>query len=156
MKILVSLILGSLLATQPMLAEEPHHHDEAGQSKLQLNQGKKWETDAALRAGMAKIKSLVEKRIDAIHENKLSQSEYSQLSKEIQTEVSSIFKNCKLSPKADAQLHLILAEILGGASAMQTKDSPSERQKGAIQVIRALAQYPRFFDHPDWVPLKHE
>jgi hypothetical protein len=63
--------------------------------------------------------------------------------------------NCKLEPKADAQLHLIIAEILEGVEAMEGKVKNLKRQDGAVKVIGALENYGTYFDDPSWNPIKH-
>lgn len=60
-----------------------------------------------------------------------------------------------LEPKADAQLHLIIADIGEGIEAMEGKAKKVKRQAGAIKVVGALEKYGSFFDHPGWQPIKH-
>ena len=62
---------------------------------------------------------------------------------------------CKLEPKADAQLHLVIADILQGVEAMEGKAKKMKRQAGALKVAGALEKYNSYFDHPGWQPLKH-
>jgi len=62
-------------------------------------------------------------------------------------------KNCKLDEKADAMLHLLLADIIAGADAMVLQDS-SKARKGAEQIAHALENYATYFDHPGWRSLK--
>ena len=54
---------------------------------------------------------------------------------------------CKLPEEADAQLHVVLAEILEGVDAMRVGP---DRLGGARRVVRALEAYGRHFDHPNW------
>lgn len=156
MRFLWSLIFGLSLSLNPALATDNHSHAKPGSSRLELDSGKKWATDAPLRSGMAGIKSAIEPMLREIHENKLTEAKYAGLAQRINSEVNSIFKNCKLSPKADAQLHLILIQIVEGANAMKSSAQLSAKRKGAIQVVEALALYPRYFEHPGWIGLKHE
>ena len=55
-------------------------------------------------------------------------------------------------PTDDANLHLIVAELLAGADAMQGK-SKTTPAAGAAQAVRAVNQYGRYFDHAGWKPL---
>jgi hypothetical protein len=60
---------------------------------------------------------------------------------------------CKLKPDADAQLHLVVAELLQGADAMHGKTDKVTRQAGAVKVLGALETYAAYFDHPNWQPI---
>ena len=59
-------------------------------------------------------------------------------------------KECKLPPEADAQLHLVIADVIAGADAMKgAKDAKSGRA-GLVKVDGALKSYAKHFDHPGW------
>lgn len=139
----------------PLLAEEKHGHNAHGGVALQLDSEKKWETDAPLRKGMTGIRDDMASKLGEIHAGKLRKPGYAELSGKISTHTNSIFKNCKLSPKADAQLHLVLSQILGGNQQMKSAESIQDRRAGAIEIIDALQLYPKYFDHPGWQPLAH-
>lgn len=117
-------------------AGEPHEHGHgAGEAKLVLDRGRKWQTDAPLRKGMENIRAVLATR-----------QKPEALAELVNAEVAYIVQNCKLPEDADAQLHLLIAEILAGADAMKG-EHPRE---GAERVARALDQYGVFFDHPGW------
>ena len=117
-------------------AGEPHEHGHgAGEAKLVLDHGRKWQTDAPLRKGMENIRAVLSTR-----------QKPEALAELINAEVAYIVQNCKLPEDADAQLHLVIAELLAGAEAMKG-EHPRE---GAERVARALDQYGTFFDHPGW------
>ena len=59
-------------------------------------------------------------------------------------------QNCKLEPEADAQLHIVIAELLAGAEAMQRKDGGVEPRAGAERVAKALNAYGEHFEHAGW------
>lgn len=137
-------------------ASHRHDHDHGtAPAKLELNNGKKWETDAPLRKGMESIRGSMDAALHDIHENKLSAAKYGELAKKVNGEVNGIVASCKLDPKADAQLHLVIADILEGVEAMEGKAKKVKRQAGAVKVIGALEKYGAYFDHPGWQPLKH-
>ena len=154
----VGLSLG-LAATSLAAAEQSaHKHDQehgAVPARLSLNDGKKWATDAPLRQGMENIRNTMDAALHDIHENKLSAARYGELAKKVNGEVGGIVANCKLEPQADAQLHIIIADMLEGAEAMQGKREQSTRQHGAVQVVGALEKYAEVFDHPGWAPIRH-
>lgn len=147
----------SLAATSLAAAEISAHQHEPGASPttLKLNNGKKWATDAPLRKGMENIRAAITTALSAIHTNKLSNAKYNALAQKVSNEVGGIVANCKLDPQADAQLHLIIAEILNGVEAMQGKTKKTKRQTGAVEVLDALEKYDAYFDHPGWKPITH-
>lgn len=150
-------VLSLALASAPLSAAE-HRHDHghgAAPAKLELNNGKKWATDAPLRKGMENIRNSIDAVHHEVHENKLSAAKYSELAKKVHGEVEGIIAGCKLDPKADAQLHLVIADILEGVEAMEGKAKKVKRQAGALKVGGALEKYASHFDHPGWQPLKH-
>jgi hypothetical protein len=134
-------------------AAEPavhHEHEAAGLSALKLNAGKKWVPDAPLRKGMAEIRSAVAADQEAIHAGKMSTAKYNALATKIDGQVVYIVRNCKLSPDADAQLHMILAEMAQGLDAVKGKDKTVNRRAGAERIAASLDAYGNYFDHPGW------
>lgn len=141
-------------AATPAAASHEHHHGPASAS-LELNAGKKWETDAALRQGMASLRQAMAAALHEIHENRVSNQKYGQLAQKVEREVTGIVANCKLEPKADAQLHLIVADLLEGAGEMSGKAKNIKRQEGAVKVIDALNKYATYFDDAGFKPIAH-
>lgn len=149
----LGLAAGSLAAEK---AAPMHEHDHgAAPARLTLNEGKKWSTDAPLRKGMESIRMLMEASLHEIHDGKLSAAKYGALAKKLNAEVGGIVANCKLEPKADAQLHLVIADISEGVEAMEGKAKKVKRDAGAVKVVGALEKYGSHFEHPGWQPLKH-
>jgi hypothetical protein len=108
-------------------AGDAHSHDHAaGEAKLVLNQGKKWQTDAPLRQGMENIRGAVAKGMKS-----------DALAKKVEAEVAGIVQNCKLEPAADEQLHIVIADLLAGAA-------------DPHRVTEALNAYGEHFDHAGW------
>jgi hypothetical protein len=138
------------LISGPSFAAEGHDHHVQGAPAPQLDSGKKWETDAPLRKGMAGIRDLMAAKHGEIHTGKLKKEQYAELARKISGYTDSIFKNCKLSPKADTQLHLLLVRILDGTQAMKNAGSVQDRRAGAIKIFDALQLYPEYFNHPGW------
>ncbi len=139
-------------------AAEPieHHHGhepghEAGQ--LQLDHGKKWPTDQALRTGMAAMRGELAAKLPAIHQGKLSAADYADLGKAIEARVGEVVSQCKLVPQADAMLHIVIADLVASADVMQGK-AAGQPAAAAHQAVEALNAYGRYFDHPAWQPLR--
>lgn len=139
-------------ATGNALAADPHQHAAGEPAKLVLDHGKKWATDAPLRTGMTAIRDALAAKHEAIHKGRLAPADYKALGDTVEAQVASIVGQCKLEPAADANLHLVIAELLAGADAMQGK-SKTTPAAGAAKVLNALNQYGKYFDHPGWKPL---
>jgi len=76
---LVAILLAgmSIGLTQPGAAAEPHdHHHETAPARLQLDQGRKWPTDAPLRQAMATMRADLAGKLHAIHKGSLSREGY--------------------------------------------------------------------------------
>lgn len=155
MKTVLLIIAFLTLSSLELLAEQKHQHGHSESTQLQLNSGKKWQTDLPLRDGMTAIKDALGSKLDKIHDGTLKKPQYVELADVVLKHTDSIFKNCKLPSKADAQLHIVLAQVLEGASKMKSADSSQSQQQGAVKVVKALQQYAKYFDHPGWEPLKH-
>jgi len=143
------------VAGVPAPAATAAHTHEAAPAKLQLDHGKKWATDEPLRRGMGAIRAAMAERLDAIHRNKLTADEYRALGATVDQEVARIVAECKLEPKADAMLHLVIADLMAGAEVMQGKAKTKAKPlSGAHKVVQALNAYGKYFDHPGWEGLK--
>ena len=140
----------ALAFSVPVLAAEPAHDHAAAGATLQLNQGMKWQTDEPLRKGMTNMRAALAKDLKVIHANKASDAQYEALAAKLNGEVAYVVQNCKLEPKADAELHKVIAELLGGAEAMQGKEAGVARRDGAVRAVKALNAYGKYFDHPCW------
>jgi hypothetical protein len=146
-----ALALSMAVLAPAALAAEGHSHGSATSSaKLQLDHGRKWATDAPLRRGMEAIRDAVHAAPAALHNATAKPQAYVELGTRVESEVGRIVKECRLPPEADAQLHLVVADLIAGADAMKgAKDAKSGRA-GLVKVDGALKSYARFFDHPNW------
>lgn len=141
--------------TMPLtaLAADAHHHGEAPK-KITLNAGKRWSTDDSLRQGMGAIRSSVTTTLPAAHEGKASDADFNGFGKKVAAQVAYIVQNCKLEPKADEQLHGVIAEIVNGVELAEGKHKGKSRAAGVVQVAQALNTYGQYFQHPGWTPVK--
>ncbi len=151
---IIVLVLSGLITSLTTAASEHKHdnHHSAQQEIMQLNQGKKWPIDVSLHIGMSKIKNAMEANISPIHNKKFTVEQYAALSSEIKIHLVYLFEHCKLPIKADAQLHTLLFKVMQGSEEMQQGKS---QRGGAIEIIKALQQYPQYFDDKNWQALKH-
>jgi len=127
-------------------AEHSHEHSEQDVG-IQLNEGKKWKTDEPLRQGMDSIHQAVEKSEKAFASKTLTPKEGEALASHINKQLMFMVENCELQPKADASLHVIIGEMMQGVGELS---KAPDAEGGFPRIHKALKQYPKFFDHPDW------
>lgn len=149
---LVALLL--VLAAVPASAHEHahHHHAAPAAKKLTLNAGQPWPTDAPLRQAMGRIRQALAGELPQIHAQRLDAAAYAVLARTVEVEVGNIVADCRLEPAADAQLHLIVADLLAGSRQMAGK---KQRQAGAVKVVQALNNYATYFADPGFSRLDH-
>jgi hypothetical protein len=151
-----ALLLATALAS-PLAATAATAHDHGGAAEahqLQLNAGKKWGTDAPLRKAMAAIHGSVTQILPAAHAGKATPADYDAFGNAINQQVAYMVENCKLPSEADAQLHIIVADLMAGAEAAQGKQGENKRAAGVVQVAKASNAYGRYFDHSGWKAVK--
>ena len=147
----VVLVVTATPGQMALAAEDHHHHGESSTAvqKLQLNAGKKWATDAALRQSMDGINQAMATALPLIHKDRFSDVDYAALATTINQKVGYAIEHCKLDAKADAMLHLVIAELMAGAEIMEGKTTTA-RHDGAVRVRQALESYGKYFQHPNW------
>ena len=145
--LLLAIALSSPLAA---LAADAHDHGNSAPHKLELNAGKKWGTDDALRQGMSTIHASVAQTLPAAHSGKATAADYNAFGKDVTAQISYIVENCKLDPKADEQLHIIVADIMNGVEAAEGKEGEKKRASGVVKVAEAANAYGKHFDHAGW------
>ena len=118
--LLLAVALSSPFAA--LAATDAHDHGKSSPHKLELNAGKKWGTDDALRQAMSTIHPSVSQILPKAHSGKAKAADYEAFSKDVTAQVAYIVENCKLDPQADAQLHIIVADIMSGVEAAEGKE----------------------------------
>ena len=159
-KLTVTLSAAILLCMSPAMVSAQDHghshghaHDQEKPVQLTLNDGKKWATDNSLRQGMGRIRDVLNAELPAIHSGKATAEQYQALVQKVNDQLAFMVKNCKLEPKADAVLHLILADLIAGTDIMLAQHG-GEAHQGVVKIVRALENYASHFDHPGWQGLK--
>lgn len=154
MKSMNCLLMAALLAS-PLAcvsAAETHGHDAAAHT-LHLDAGKKWATDAPLRQAMTTIRTATQKVLPLVHAGKAGDADYAAFAGAVNAQLAFIVQNCKLDPKADAQLHVIIGELAAAVAQAQQQLPGQKRKAGVVKVVQALNSYGRFFEQPDWKPI---
>lgn len=152
-----TLLLAAMTLAFPLAAAaaQPGQHDHgATHQKIELNAGKRWATDEPLRKGMSEMRGQVAAALPAAHAGKLTPAQYEALGKELNTQVGDIVRNCKLEPKADAQLHIVIGQLADGIETLEGKRQGKERASGVVKVAQALNTYGTHFDHAGWQAIK--
>ena len=150
--LLLAVALSSPLAA--LAAADAHEHGNSAPHKLELNAGKKWGTDDALRKGMSTIRASVSQTLPAAHSGKATAADYDAFGKDVTAQVTYIVENCKLDPKADEQLHIIVADILNGVEAAEGKQGDMKRASGVVKVAQAANAYGKHFSDAGWQAIK--
>ena len=146
--LLLAVALSSPFAA--LAATDAHDHGKSSPHKLELNAGKKWGTDDALRQAMSTIHTSVSQILPKAHSGKAKAADYEAFSKDITAQVAYIVENCKLDPQADAQLHIIVADIMSGVEAAEGKEGEKQRASGVVKIAHASNAYGKHFDHAGW------
>lgn len=160
MKSPLTLLLAAALALPvAAFAATPASHDHGGAApqQLQLNAGKKWTIDAPLRKAMVAVQKAVKRTLPAAHAGTATAADYDALGAKVTAQVAYIVENCKLDPKADEQLHAVIADLMSGVEAVQGKEGESARASGVVKMAQTLNTYGHYFDHAGWkaTPLPH-
>lgn len=132
----------------------PPEHETAAHATLELNAGQKWETDAPLRQGMANIHNVVSTALPAAQSGKMTSVEYDTFANDVTGQITYIVQNCKLEPKADAQLHVLLADIMSGLSIAKGEGKNQDRAQGVVKVAQSVNNYGKYFDQADLRPIE--
>lgn len=147
----LALPLGSMAGTA--LAADAHEHGHAVHGTMELNQGQKWETDAALRQGMTAMREVISTGLVSAHANRLTPHDYEKISKDVMTQFTYVVENCNLEPEADAQLHILLGNIVQGVEVIEGTVAGEKPEAGLVKVAQALNEYGTHFVHPDWATI---
>lgn len=147
------LLLSGLSLAGTDAAIDDHNHGDVP-FELQLDNGQKWAIDAPLSKAMGEIGQAMRESLQAIHEDRLPAADYLPLARQVNDGVAYIVANCQLPPAADAQLHVIIAQLMAGAEKMAGHSADAPRA-GAVQIIGALDAYAQYFDDPQFVPVAH-
>lgn len=124
-------------------AHQHQHGADDSAAQLTLNNGKKWATDEPLRLGMSRIKALVDPVGDVTPDQSLDPAQAKAIAKGVERQVAFLVSNCKLEPKADAVLHVLIGDMLQGAQALA---QPAPTGRGLVLIRRALERYPEYFE----------
>ena len=118
---------------------------------------KRFARGRTLRQAMAAVHQSVTQILPAAHEGKATAANYDAFGQAIDQQIAYMVENCKLPADADAQLHIVVAELMAGAEAAQGKHGDNQRAAGVVRVAKAANAYGQHFSHTGWkaVALPH-
>lgn len=126
--------------------EHAHHHDASAGMVLQRPPGGgNWATDAPLRQGMETIHAALEVAIPTFEKGEMTDSAATALAGVVTGQVQFLVANCQLEPDADAQLHILIGQMLSAAKAMVADAASAE---GVPKLHAAVQLYGDYFEHP--------
>lgn len=131
---------------------ESENITEGAHGTLVQNHGQKWATNASLRSGMKSIRMLLNAKLPSIQSGTLTPEESHAMGASIVADVTTIVAQCELLPSADANLHVILIELLTAAAALQGT-SPFASAVAARQAVQIVNRYAEYFANRAWRPL---
>ena len=144
------LVAAALAVATPAFAAGAPEHDSHGTARITLDHGRKWATDEPLRQGMSAIHAELSTRLGAIGTRKLDLAQYRALGDKIESQVGFIVANCKLPPEADANLHVVVADLLAAADGLKAARDTKQGREAALRAVKAAETYAAHFEHPQW------
>ena len=135
------------------LHEDTHQHSHGGshgEKRPVPEAAMRWESEPQLRSSMLTIRDAV---AAASSTAPVSNEAAQAIPKIVDEQIGLIVKNCKLAPEADETLHYILSDMVQGAQALSAEN---QRTEGIAKLKRALDDYLKYFNHPDWQPLPED
>ena len=106
---------------------------------ITLNNGERWEANTATTEGVQNMIAMMQSF------NELDNIEaFTQLSTNLKSEFSLIFKNCTMTGEAHNQLHNFLIPIKDSFAVLSSSDLP-KCQEGYYSLLSHLQEYPVYF-----------
>lgn len=148
------ILAASLVSLTPAQAQPSHDHGHAehGVVQIELDHGRLWATDAPLREGMGRIRAAVVMARQADAQGRLNVTQAQALAAAVEDGIAFMVQHCRLEPKADANLHILLGHLSAAATAVRANPGAVD---GLPQMLEVLDTYPRYFNHPGWQAITH-
>ena len=137
--LLVTVLAGGPPSFAQAVAGDAHYTETTARRQLQLDRGRRWPADTALREGMRRIRAVALWMQQAQAGGSLSVRQSRAATASIEDSVATIVDHPPRGGGMDANLRLLLGRVLAA--------------DGLPQLLDALKLYPRYFDDPGWQPL---
>jgi len=139
-----------LVSLAPAQAQQSHDHGHGMQ--IELDHGRRWATDAPLREGMERVRAAVATARQADAQGRLSTRQVQTLAIAVEDSIAFMVQHCRLEPKADANLHILLGRLSAAVTAVKANPKAPD---GLPQMLEALDLYSGYFAHPGWKAIAH-
>ena len=144
--------VGLLLFATLVCAEAPAPKPLPGNAPQTPAQGKQWETDDAVRQGMATIRQSMQANQASIDNGRLNAHDYQRLATVIDQNLTTMVTNRKSSKEAETALHLVvLIDLQHSLDLMRSASTVQLQRVGALGVQQSLRNYGQYFKHPGWL-----
>ncbi|EIM02924.1 DnrO protein [Rhodanobacter thiooxydans] len=146
--------LGLGLAAQASPQHSHESHPAHAATAAAPAPAQRWTPDAPLREGMRRAHTAVAE-LAHYEMGHMSAPMAADRAAEVESAVTYMFANCKLSAEPDAALHGILVPLM---SAAQTLKADPKKVSAVADMRAAIAHYPQYFNDPGWdkpVPAEH-
>jgi hypothetical protein len=151
----VLVLLAGLGIAAAVQASPQHDHGQAhAHAEATAVPAQRWMPDAPLSAGMRRAHTAVAE-LAHYEMGHMCAAMAVDRATEVESAVTYMFANCKLSTQPDAALHGILVPLLTAAQAL--KADPA-KVSAVADMRAAIAHYPQYFDDPGWdkpAPVEH-
>lgn len=110
-----------------------------------------WPSNPAMQSGMNVIREALAKEKASIDANRLTGPDYVKLAELIDGRINAILQN-KIEPDAlqKAFSTIVIVDMQWGISIMRDSPKLEVKRVGTLGVIRALGNYGKHFQHPNW------
>lgn len=139
-----------LVSLVPAQAQQSHDHGHGMQ--IELDHGRRWATDAPLREGMERVRAAVATARQADAQGRLSTRQAQALAVAVEDSIAFMIQHCRLEPKADSNLHILLGRFSAAVTAVKANPKAPD---GLPQMLEALDLYSHYFAHPGWKAIAH-
>lgn len=144
--ILVSMILWSCSAPEEKVAESvhaDHQQESAADTELALNHGAKWKADAATKANVASLITV----LDAFNASEArTLADYLDVATKIQVVLDKLIGECEMQGPDHDALHLWLHPLLERLDALHSSSTAEEARIAYAKVNEQARLYSTYFE----------
>ena len=133
------------------LGVAPAFADSAAPAGVASATSIQWPSNPAMQIGMNAIRETLVKEKANIDANRLTDQDYVKLAELIDGRITDMVQK-KLEPEAlqKAFNTTVIIDMQWGTKMMRDSPKPEVKRVGALSVIRALGNYGKYFQHPNW------
>lgn len=138
------------VASEPAPEEGDSRRPASALEEIELNDGRKWDTDDSLRRGMNAIRHAFVSIHEEVRTGKAGAFDYQYLSDAITVQLDTTSNIVRLNPEARAQAEIIFANLRHAAELLTDSDRPTD---GMHLIHDVFVAYGETFEHPGWDPV---